>query len=838
MIHRKFSTLIPFICFVCVLVGCGGTQSHQITPTTQSFQQAETQVTPTPEEHLDEFRMRPKDGMREIYIPEGKFQMGSGEAEIEDAIELCQQHYHICNRWYYERESPLHSVSLDGFWMDQSEISNAQYRLCVDAGICPEPTTCKKGEPSFDDPEKTIHPVVCINWEEAQNYCQWVGARLPTEAEWAYAYRGEGRSIYSWGDEFDGARLNYCDRNCSQSHQDEGIDDGYSQTAPVESYPSGVSWSGLYNMSGNVSEWVGDWLGDYSHEALSNPLGSSTGTEKMIKGCSWFFHPTYCRGAARHSVDPNNRTDYLGFRCASGIPITSAENPEDQISTSDTISSTVESQDVEPTTSQPTTTPEVVSNALANEKAGLLQSPPENAILGDGYLRTNDGMNMFYVPAGNFHMGSSDNDPNSHTGEFPQHEVTLDSFWIDQTEVTNAQYNLCLASGICRESRYRNSDAYNADNYPAVGVAWDDAVDYCAWAGGRLPTEAEWEYVAKGVEGYLYPWGDVFDGNNLNFCDQQCSERWADSAMDDGYRESAPVGNYPEGASWVGALDLAGNVWEWVWDWYADYTPEHQTNPEGPENGTHKIIRGGAWVSPPEGLRTSYRMDGGGDITPTTRHPNIGFRCVVPENQKTEGGVEMDSITIPMGNPPEIDGTISPGEWDDALVETFGDGSELLLRQADDYLYLGIRADTSGVIAGNVFIQRGDEIAILHSSAALGTAIYLKGEYSWKQLQDFTWCCRNTSSSESALKERAEFLQEEGWLAANGLMGTPNELEYQIKIPDQNFSLSAVYIKSTYPYEKVPWPPGLDDDCILPTPGGLPKEFYFSPDQWGMLELP
>ena len=526
MIYRKFSTFIPFICFVCVLVGCGGTQSHQITPTTHRFQQAETQVTPTPEEHLDEFRMRPKDGMREIYIPEGKFQMGSGEVEIEDAIELCQQHYHICNRWYYERESPLHSVSLDGFWIDQSEISNAQYRLCVDAGICPEPTTCKKGEPSFDDPEKANHPVVCVNWEEAQSYCEWVGARLPTEAEWEYAFRGEERSIYSWGDEFDGTRLNYCDRNCGQSHQDEGIDDGYPKTAPVESYPSGVSWSGLYNMSGNVSEWVVDWLGDYSTEALSNPLGPSTGTEKIIKGCSWFFHPTYCRGAARHSVDPDTRIDFLGFRCA------------------------------------------------------------------------------------------------------------------------------------------------------------------------------------------------------------------------------------------------------------------------------------------------------------------------VPVNQKTEVGVEMDSITVPLGFPPEIDGTISPGEWDGALVGAFADGSELYLMQAGDYLYLGIRAITPEMIAGNVFIHRGDEIAILHSSAALGTAIYLKDEYSWKQDQDFTWRCRNTSSSESAQKERAEFLQAEDWLAANGLMGTPNELEYQIRISDQKFRLSAVHIISTYPYEKVPWPADLADDCILPTPGGLPEEFYFSPDQWENLVFP
>ena len=89
------------------------------------------------------------DEMRMVFVPGGIFQMGITETEIEDAIDLCQQHYPICNRWYYERESPAHSVTLDNFWIDQTEISNAQYRLCVDAGICNEPTICKKGEPTF-----------------------------------------------------------------------------------------------------------------------------------------------------------------------------------------------------------------------------------------------------------------------------------------------------------------------------------------------------------------------------------------------------------------------------------------------------------------------------------------------------------------------------------------------------------------------------------------------------------------------------------------------------------------------------------------------------------------
>ena len=125
----------------------------------------------------------------------------------------------------------------------------------------------------------------------------------------------------------------------------------------------------------------------------------------------------------------------------------------------------------------------------------------------------------------------------------------------------------------------------------------------------------------------------------------------------------------------------------------------------------------------------------------------------------------------------------------------------------------------------------------MHSSAALGTAIYKKDTDHWQQIQDFTWQCRNTSLSDAAQAERDEFLQKEGWVAANGRMGTPNELEYQIKIPDGAFRLAAVYIKASPPYEELPWPPQLPDDTIIPTPGGFPDSFNFSPEQWVKLDF-
>ena len=301
---------------ILLLIGCGKTTVPAIE--TPVLSNAEVAVPPTtPPEPTNSTQTRADDG--KVYIPGGTFQMGSTESEIEAAIALCNEHYNICNPWYYQRESPQHPVSVDSFWIDQTEITNEQYRECVAAGACAEPLTCKKGEPTYTDTEKSDHPVVCVSWDDAQTYCQWAGARLPTEAEWEYAFGGEQRHIYPWSDAFDGTRLNYCDVNCDAGHRDGRFNDGYAQTAPVTSHPADVGWSGVLGMGGNVSEWVADWLGEYSREPISNPIGPLSGDEKIIRGGSWFSHPTYCRGAIRASIVPDTRFDYVGFRCAAPL---------------------------------------------------------------------------------------------------------------------------------------------------------------------------------------------------------------------------------------------------------------------------------------------------------------------------------------------------------------------------------------------------------------------------------------------------------------------------------------------------------------------------------------
>jgi len=238
-------------------------------------------------------------------------------------------------------------------------------------------------------------------------------------------------------------------------------------------------------------------------------------------------------------------------------------------------------------------------------------------------------MVMVYVPGGTFQMGSDEGDPSAGGDEFPQHSVTLDGFWIDQMEVTNAQYRQCVEAGACRAPTTCNrgeptyGEVARAD-HPVVCVDWSGAAAYCAWAGARLPTEAEWEYVARGPQGLVYPWGGEFDGARLNYCDANCEESWADGAVDDGYADTAPVGSYPGGVSWCGALDMAGNVWEWVADWWGKYPSEAQTNPAGPEMGGYKVLRGGGWSDNQEYVRAANRNY----YPPDARFDHVGFRCV------------------------------------------------------------------------------------------------------------------------------------------------------------------------------------------------------------------
>jgi len=165
------------------------------------------------------------------------------------------------------------------------------------------------------------------------------------------------------------------------------------------------------------------------------------------------------------------------------------------------------------------------------------------------------------------------------------------------------------------------------------------------------------------------------------------------------------------------------------------------------------------------------------------------------------------------------------------------DKSELFLKHDANFLYLAIRSVTPELIGANVFIEHGDQVMVLHTSAALGTAVYHPQNNTWQQTQAFEWKCRSSSNSPAAQAERAAYLEENQWLAANSHMGQPNELEYQIRLPDTPLRMGVTIFRSSNVDDRPYWPPTLNDDLIQPSPGGLATQLNLTLAQWAILNM-
>jgi formylglycine-generating enzyme required for sulfatase activity len=269
---------------------------------------------------------------------------------------------------------------------------------------------------------------------------------------------------------------------------------------------------------------------------------------------------------------------------------------------------------VEPPSFEPTSTPFVpVVDAPVEPPSFEPTSTPGTKV------RSKDGMEMVYVPEGEFTMGSTYS--YADTDERPVREVSLAAYWIDKYEVSNGQYQKCVNAGKCTKPSYTDSSTRSSyygnakyDNYPVVYVDWHQAKAYCEWAGGSLPTEAQWEKAARGKNGRKYPWGDESPNSNLvNYGEIK--------------GDTTAVGSYPRGVSPYGAMDMAGNVWEWVLDWYGPYDAAETNNPEGPGTGDYRVLRGGSWHFSNWGIRSAFRRY----YSPTSTDYSIGFRCVLPQ---------------------------------------------------------------------------------------------------------------------------------------------------------------------------------------------------------------
>jgi eukaryotic-like serine/threonine-protein kinase len=258
-----------------------------------------------------------------------------------------------------------------------------------------------------------------------------------------------------------------------------------------------------------------------------------------------------------------------------------------------------------------------------------LPLPPADAPAKAAWVSPLDGMTLVYIPPDQYRIGSLDTDTQAWINEKPQHPVNLSGFWMDKTEVTNAMYARCVQAGACAVKKMvmsRTRDSYfgnkEFDNFPVIFVSWNDARTYCAWAGRKLPSEAQWEAAARGPDGRKYPWGNSSPTcQNVNFA-SRIDMQGGKSSLCVG--DTTVAGKYPQGASLFGILDMAGNVWEWVADWNSpNYLVKPNQDPVGPADGEDRVIRGGGFFTDAKYVRTAMRSWHQPDYSSN----EVGFRC-------------------------------------------------------------------------------------------------------------------------------------------------------------------------------------------------------------------
>ncbi len=506
------------------------------------------------------------DGVSMVQVPPGCLMMGSDSGQSD--------------------ELPINEVCFyASYWIDQTEVTRAMYTECVSAGGC---------TPTIPSELSTApnQPINRVTWDQANAYCQWRDLQLPTEAEWEYAARGPAGFKFAWGDGFEVDRAQY-----------GGNSNG--TIAPVGSYPSGASWTGALDMTGNVAEWVRTVYMPYPYNPSYNSV-FDTDSERGVRGGDYqFLLSEYLTTTRRNSNEPTFQEENVGFRCAN-VP---ADWPEHIDNTAECPVRTqrslilIEREQIALDVGNL-----ALAQLLIQTNNSLLAPCTENVTWSPEESEIN-GTTMVYVPSGCFMMGLD----TGASDERPAHEVCIENgFWLDKTEVTRSQYTACTAAGVCTETPAANVST--RDMQPVNNVTWFQAQAFCEWRGGRLPTEAEWEYAGRGPENRLYPWGEGFVPANVIYATEL---------------EMADVGSKPAGASWVGALDMSGNAGEWVSSLFLPYP--YTPAAEQPDDLTSaRIVRGGSFYNYDAiGLNMAHRNRSAPDTVLNTN----GFRCVIEESE-------------------------------------------------------------------------------------------------------------------------------------------------------------------------------------------------------------
>jgi len=514
---------------------------------------------------------------------------------------------------------------------------------------------------------------------------------LPTEAEWEYAARGGlSEKRFPWGDDYpDGGKLNMADRCSPVPWKDPTTDDGYPRISPVGSFAANEFW--LYDMVGNVWQLCSDYYDSRTYDEGKSgprvdPTGPRRGKRRVVRGGNWAFGAGIARNSFRYGVDPDFTVDIAGFRVVTAsdryeysreqAPAESPLDTERALKLVDRSKSLTE-QGKRAEARQLTggsSEPAGKASLQPAQPALMVKSVLEKFIEatdGEPLSKFDNGlgMQMVRIPAGAFVMGSTETDiswtmntlvpgqPIDLSNEYPLHKVRITRpFLMSATEVTVGQFRQFVQQTgyVTDAERDGGGQVFNpqtlrfdrqsgtswknpgwpvTDDQPVTMVSYDDAQAFAQWLTAtekvpyELPTEAQWEYAARGGSATTaFPWGDSPpDGNLVNYADKQKPFPWKDSRVDGRFSAVAPVGSYP--ANGYGLYDMAGNVSEWVRDRYAEdyyrYAPE--VDPEGPQKGDYRVVKGGAWSSGPAHLRCPSR----GWATPDRTLNSIGFRVVI-----------------------------------------------------------------------------------------------------------------------------------------------------------------------------------------------------------------
>jgi formylglycine-generating enzyme required for sulfatase activity len=598
---------------------------------TNDFGSVTTQATPLVVDGTPTSHTVASINMDMIFCPPGTFMMGSPASESGRGGDETQ-----------------HQVTLtNGFYLGKYELTQAQYETIMTGN--PEGLNAKPG--SFQN--NPSHPVNSVSWNDAQifltrlNQLEQTAGRLPngwkyalpTEAQWEYACRAGTTTVFSWGNSATSTQANF---KGTHPYGGGAVGPNLQQTTDVGQYAANP-W-GFFDMHGNVREWVHDWKANYPGGAQTNPEGPASGSLRVIRGGSWTTDGLHLRSAGRIHDTPGDRLDSLGFRVGFQAVQQDTANPELELFGGAVITREAGQAWAEPgvaahdardgnLTASVTTTGTVDVNSTGTyvltysvaDTAGNQASATRTVTVTGARsvdLNASVAMDMLWVPAGTFTMGSPTTEAGRNADREDEHNVTLTKgFYLGKYEVTQAEYEAVM-TGNPNSLSPTPSEWPNNPNRPVEKVSWDDAQVFLTRLNAQqaanlpagwsyvLPTESQWEYACRAGTTTAYSWGATIASSNAN---------WNHGADPN---QTVNVGQFS--ANPWGFFDMHGNVREWTADLYQAAYPTGNPviDPTGPASGSTRVTRGGSWNYDGSHLRSAKRDYG----TPSPRGNFLGFR--------------------------------------------------------------------------------------------------------------------------------------------------------------------------------------------------------------------